>query len=423
MPSPLPDGKGIVFLVQSEGDAVDKVVLYSEGARRTVFELPGESLEYAVVYRSGYLVYDRATSSPGIWAVALSLDEGRASQARPFKVAEGTDPSVSRDGALVFLDGTSVHEGKRFRLVWFDRAGTVLPIEGMRAKEMGYNVSLSKNEDQALVAVRDEKTETTSIWRQRIDRPGVENQVTFPPSGESDFDPVWHPDGEHFFFRRSSLGLRKGRSLPLPILKARIDGQDKPVELAKGVSFSISEDGRFLTYEAPLPEEPNQRGIAFLDFKQKDLQPQFLPGANEGRQRPLLSPDGRFVAFMRRRQNTPQYFLTRFPSGEGEWLISGRLTTRAFWGADPQQTAFYFYRMTGSDVREMKMTLPMDGREPDFEKTTVLYDVNEKYFQHYVVPGPSRDGQRFLVPQETDFEAQSQRKLILKLNWVEEFGG
>lgn len=418
MPSPLPNGNGITFLVESEGGAVDKVVVYSEGERRTVFDqLPGETLESAIVDRSGYLIYDRKTTSPGIWAVALAPEVAGPTKAKPFKVAEGTDPSVSQNGALIFLDDTFVHKGQDFRLVWFNRAGTVEPIEGIRSKHMGYQVSLSGNEDQALASVVDEVSKTASIWLQHLDRPGVEVQVTNPPPGESDWNPTWHPDGEHFFFRRSSVWREEQRGLPFPIMKARLFAQDEPIEIVKGMNYSISEDGRFLVYETVLPEAPGLPGVAFLDFEQENPQPQFLPGANVGRRQPVLSPDGRYLAFIRHRPGRNLYFLTQFPSGEGEWQISGKNASIAFWGANPLQPTFYFGAWTGRKVWEKKMTLPTGGGRPKFEPTTLLYDGMEEQFQKYATPGLSRDGQRFLIPQKTDFEIRSKRKVILKLNW------
>jgi hypothetical protein len=47
-PSPLPEGRGVLFLVKSKAGKTDKIAVYANGSRKSVFELPGESFAFAI---------------------------------------------------------------------------------------------------------------------------------------------------------------------------------------------------------------------------------------------------------------------------------------------------------------------------------------------------------------------------------------
>jgi hypothetical protein len=51
---------------------------------------------------SGHLVFARAAPNAGLWAVPFSAP-ARAVTGEPFLIGRGTEPSLARDGTLVFL--------------------------------------------------------------------------------------------------------------------------------------------------------------------------------------------------------------------------------------------------------------------------------------------------------------------------------
>jgi hypothetical protein len=73
--------------------------------------------------------------------VPFSLERLEVTNENPFKVADGTDPSVGDGGTLLYLEGTSVHDPTTRRLVWLDQDGKAEPIVGMRSTRKRGRVS------------------------------------------------------------------------------------------------------------------------------------------------------------------------------------------------------------------------------------------------------------------------------------------
>ena len=69
---------------------------------------------------SGHILYQTAALSPGLWALPFSLETLKpAGEAFPI-VENAGDPSVAKDGTLVYVD---LFGGARGQLVWRDREG------------------------------------------------------------------------------------------------------------------------------------------------------------------------------------------------------------------------------------------------------------------------------------------------------------
>jgi hypothetical protein len=422
-PSPLPDGRGVVFLVESESNETDIIAVYTEGERKTVFELPGESFAFVVYDPRGYLLFDRASTSPGIWALPFSLDGMNRTGEPPFLVADGTDPSVSEDGTLLYLEGTSSHDTVTHQLVWLNEEGNVERIPDMRSQPMGRNVRLSADDTQALVEVFDNDRKQTSIWRHLLDRPGIAKAISNPPDGRSDLDPLWHPDGDHILFHRTSIGenIYSSYRLPGSIMKARLDGEGETAEIVENAfEFSLSGDGRYLVYETVAFDDPTRSVIAYLDFDQEGVGPQYLKGKNISRRGPQLSSDGRYLAYLEG-DGVAQLFLTPFPSADEPWQVSSETVGRCFWGRNPAQPTLYYYNSRGFAMSCVTIAFADAGGAPVFGEPKRIFNVNSKGFHHSTLSDPVRDGRRFLVPQRTDFGVQNKRKVVLDQNWLREF--
>ncbi|HVS01733.1 MAG TPA: protein kinase, partial [Thermoanaerobaculia bacterium] len=117
--APLPDGRGVIFVVH-RGEGIDTLELFAEGKRKQLLRLPGETLYTPVYSPSGHVLYERATTVPGVWALPFSLDDLEVT-GEPFLVAANASvPAAARDGTLVYVRGSSAALS---RLAWVDRSG------------------------------------------------------------------------------------------------------------------------------------------------------------------------------------------------------------------------------------------------------------------------------------------------------------
>lgn len=94
--SSLPDGRGLLFSVH-RASGLDTIAVYADGARRTVLEVPGDTLRSPVYSRAGYLLFQRASSATGIWAIRFDLDTLQTS-GDPFLVVPGAPVAKRGDG-------------------------------------------------------------------------------------------------------------------------------------------------------------------------------------------------------------------------------------------------------------------------------------------------------------------------------------
>ena len=412
-PSPLPDGRGVLLVVDSGGRRADTIGVFSRGQRKIVLRLEGENLQSPVYCDSGHIVFYRFTSSPGLWAVPFSLERLEVTDEKPFKIADGYVPSVAADGTLLYLVGGSLLANQK-RLVWIDENGNVEPI-ATREQLIFWRLSLSPgDESRALVGAVD--PDAGSIWVHNLLRGDVA-RVTFPPQGASDALPVWHPDGVHLLFQRNSVdGLK--------IMMGRVDGAGEPEEIVTGASFSLSTDGKYLVYNFR-SEGRQDFDLAYITLDEQ-IQPHVLRNTPSIERAPSISPDGRLLAYTSNESGDYETYLTRFPSGEGRWSVSLAGATLNFWGKDPTNQLFYYLDSTGEVLYQVTVNFGDEDTEPEIGDPQRLFNLPELGLDRYSRFDPSRDGGRFLAAQKADFGQQADKDdhgqgVVLVQNWASEF--
>lgn len=428
-PWALPDDLGLLLLVERSGtNAVDTIAHFAQGERRDVFQLPGEQLAFAVFDPAGYLIYERASSSRGLWAATWDPKNPESSTGPPFKIAAGTDPSVSNNGSLLFLQGTAVHDNRTFELVWIDDEGAVTPIPGMRPMRSGHDFNLNTEETQALVSVEEDQGDSSSIWRQDLERPGVVERLTIAAKGQRDIQPDWHPDGQHILFRRSALTGQAALLTPCPLLMARLDGSGEVSTVAEDVGlYSLA--GNTIAFSSNQDPFPVGGVIAYLDLT-KDAPPTVLPQNKDViRWSPALSSDAQFLAYnevtkdWRDADSSPkvQVYITDFPQASRRWLAKSGGVTRIFWGNNPQARALHMLSAHGSALSRIQVTIPPGNGIPEFSPPEFVFNVNSVGLPHFLYAEPSRDGTRFLAGQLTSFDPELRRAVNLSLHWAKEY--
>jgi serine/threonine protein kinase len=99
----LPNGRGLLFIVHRRNKPSDLIAVLSGGSRRAVLEMPGEGLRYPIYSPTGHVLFERATTNPGIWALPFSLDRLEATGAPFLVVPHGSSPTLAGDGTLCFV--------------------------------------------------------------------------------------------------------------------------------------------------------------------------------------------------------------------------------------------------------------------------------------------------------------------------------
>ncbi len=306
-PSPLPGGKGIVFLVHRKkiekpgsGGGHDTLAVWSPRGRKTVLQLAGENLGRPVYSPTGHILYERRSNNAGIWAVPFSLASLEVT-GEPFLVVPGgASPSVSADGTLVHTRGTS---GQLLQLVWVNRAGQVKGPIGQPQESLRW---LAVSPDGTRVAVSANENDNLDIWVHDVGR-GTKIRLTSAETPE--YSPTWSPDGARVFFNIQS-----------EILEVPADGTGEPRKLATGWGQAASRDGRFLLFTRPGGDATGQ-DLFYLDLAAGGEPAAFLQ-TPEDESFPRPSPDGRYVAYVSDESGRQEVYLKRFPSGEGEWPVS-----------------------------------------------------------------------------------------------------
>ena len=152
-PLVLPNRAGVLAVV-NYNDRTWKVVRISKGGlREPVLDIQGSA---QIAYSpSGDLLYGLGTG--GLWAVPLRLSPLGIS-GKPVRVTEeGSAPSVSADGSLVYLPRRLTAQ----RLVWVNRRGEVIGAIGQPQDSMS---SPNISPDGRQVAVRGTEAGKADIW-------------------------------------------------------------------------------------------------------------------------------------------------------------------------------------------------------------------------------------------------------------------
>lgn len=215
--------------------------------------------------------------------------------------------------------------------------------------------------------------------------------------------PVWSPDGRFIAFASQASG-------DLSVYLQPADGS-KPPELffsQKDRDFRVSSwsaDGRFLFMESNFKSQSDSGDIWMLDVSTKKAS-ELLSDSSATLRSPVLSPDGRWLAYSSDESGSNQLYVRPYPALDRKWQISqngllsqtnffalAATTYRPHWRNDGRE--LIFVSLNGSidavsvetQGENFVSTYPRTVFKPSFPLIAICASPDHKKFITAIVPG------------------------------------
>ena len=347
----------------------------------------------------GHLVFLRGDA---IWAAPFDLDSAQivGELAPVIHSLRSTDSrrdidtrariSVSSNGTLAYELGSNVSD----TLVWVDRDGD----EELLATSDGA-ASWPRLSPDGMTLALGVTQGARDIWLYDLQRDIFSRLTDFGASW-----PIWTADGESITFQ--TLGA--GGWLNLHVVAA--DRSTEPLQLLEGQIIQApgnwSQDGQTLVYYEIPPS--TQRDIWILHEGERSP---WLSTPNDERA-PVLSPNGRWLAYVSDEEGPDEVFVAAFPGPRGAIKVSSEGGREPLWSRDGREL---FYR---DGLRMMSVSVQTSGPLSP-QRPKILFEGNyardSNGNPNYDV---SLDGQRFVMARQG--EDSSNGGVVIVESWVEE---
>jgi Tol biopolymer transport system component len=335
-----------------------------------------------------------------LWAVPFSIERfGTAGE--PFLVRENaTDPSVSRDGTLVYVDGESAGG---FRMAWRDRDGKRLALIGQPQGNF-YYPAISPDGSRVIVEGHETIDRDGEVWIHDVDRPSME-RVTYAPG--NDRAPIWMPSGREILYS----AVRAGK---VQILRKQIGSHSEPEAVLSSdinvFASDVSAGGKLIVYDQHRSAE--QSDIWYLNVTSDGkLEPKPFLATDFEEKAGKISPDGRWLAYVSNETGAYEIYVQRFPEGGGKKRVSDQGGTGPRWSRDGKK--LYYVQLDLLIEVDVGLGEQLTLGQPQwlFEVAGLTKGISAH--PHYDV---SADGERFVV-----IESVGSTTVRVVQNWFAEF--
>ncbi len=398
-PSVLPDGKSILFGIQSREGWQTAVLSLETGEKRILLD----EAKQAGYTSSGHLVYEQPNTG-NLMAVPFDFPALEI-MGDPVPILQGVrqdgfavDYTFSSDGTLVYVSSSG--EGVQRRLVWVDRDGTIKPVTEI--KRQFEEPRLSPDGMRFSVTIWEGRAR--HIWMYEIDR-GI---LTPFPVEEQTYRAIWTPDGKRLIFSFERAGAYPD------IFWMSSDGSGEAEELISSSTIltptSWAPGGLVAYVEIGATTGGGDIYVSSVEGERTTEPVIATPQYDEANA--MFSPNGRWMAFTSNRSGRLEVYVRPFPGEGGVQQISTDGGLEPVWAQNGKEL---FYRngrkMMGVSV-QTGATFKAENPELLFEGS-YAYNFTGKTSNYDVTP----DGQRFLMVEEAE-EGQGQINVVL--NWFEE---
>jgi serine/threonine-protein kinase len=361
--------------------------------------LDGQILAAPFDARSGELLGNSIPMVDGIW------------------VSPGGDPFValSPEGSLVYWAGGLALED--FQLVWVNRSGQSTLVDPDWIFQPGIdNRSWAVSPDGRRLALKVLTDLGNDIWIKELPD-GPLSRLTFDEA--EDRFPRWSPDGRSITF----ISPRGGN---LDVWTKPADGTGE-AELLVDLERTVAEafwgpDGETLVLRTG-GTSGVIGGRDILAYRPgTDSVPVSLVDSEFDEAAPMLSPDGRWLAYHSDETGRREVFIRPFPDvDQGKWQVSDNGGRQPVWSADGNEL-FYVTGGSGTFGRRDMMVAEIETGPPfAIVRRHSLFSLSEGYYfannsrSYELAP----DGERFLMARVIDTE-EDPSQLILVQNWFTE---
>jgi Tol biopolymer transport system component len=303
--------------------------------------------------------------------------------------------SASSSGVLAYAEGIG---NPSRQLIWVDRSGRkVGEVPGADAYE---DLQISPDGKRLSFTL---VSGTRDIWVEDIAR-SVRTRLTFSSaSAQSDFSPIWSPDGLRIAYvsaRRGKFGLYQRASDGSGNEEILLEATEQP----RGV-HDWSRDGKY---------------VAFEEFSQGVWAIWMLPLFGERKPYPFLpslfnqyslrfSPDGKWVAYCSTETGRSEVYVVPFPGPGGKWQISTGGGVSPSWRRDGKEI-FYLApdnKLMVAEVKTTGLNFGVGTVSPLFENRIFRNLGSQPY-------DATADGQRFIINFSGE---QPSAAISLVVNW------
>ncbi len=371
----LPDGRHFLFTQPFEGKPwLQLGSLDSPQVRRLA--IAGSMARYV---EPGYLLYvrDGVLLAHAFDARTLEL-EGDALEVERgvsfFAPTGSASFSVSQQGTLV-LEPVS----KGSTLKWVDRDGRELESV-LRSEQRVRGMDLAPDGKRLVYSLVDSRDGTADLWLLDLER-GVSSRLTSAPRGE--YTPCWDPRGTRIVFSSDWKGPPNLQLLELTGAPPReLVPFDRHVQWAG----SWTPDGAAVLYSAA--SGANDSDLWMVDVASGERR--VLLATKFSEHRPVLSPDGKRLAFVSDTSGRPEVYLAPFPPGTEFLRVSADGGTSPAWSADGKEILF-----ESLDDALLSVALDTDAAGAlHAGRPKLLFHVADRTLNMWRL---SKDGQRILV--------------------------
>ncbi len=371
-PEVLPGGKAVLFTIQHADGSFPIAVWSAETHETTVLFRGGREVRYA---STGHLVYEAARTG-NLMAVPFDLESLQIT-GDPVSVLEGVrqspdsrvDYTLSLEGTLAYVPSSGP---ARVNLIWVDRQGNEEPLT--QESRNSAHFRLSPDGRQVVLGMYSQGSR--DIWIYDVER-GTYTQIT---AGGENMHPIWTPDGSRVTFNDELRNLywrwADGSGETEEILVS--ENEKQPT--------SWSPDGRILAFEERDPD--TGWNIAYVTLE-GDRTPTYLVSTPFNEQSPMISPDGRWLAYISEESGQDEVYVQPFPGGGEKQQISTQGGMEPIWSQDGREL---FYRNG-----DRMMTVAVETESGFSAGVPRLLFEGRYILDSHPRYGVSPDGQRFLL--------------------------
>jgi serine/threonine-protein kinase len=420
LPVALPASRGVLFTMCSAGCTSSDLYAFDFKADTSTKLVSGTIQGWYLP--TGHLAY--VGHDGQMFAIPFDLDDLKTS-GRPVPLLSGISlvagivpfVTMSSSGTLIVQTGEPSASGTSgSQLVWVDRAGKRTQVDSswsFRLAQTEQNQGWSLSPDGRRLVMNITTNSGDDIWMKEMPQ-GPVSRLTFDSASE--YRPRWTPDGQAVtYIRRAGGPVASGA-----LVQSRVDGTGGvqmliPQQVFEGLR---TKDGWVV---ARVGGDVGGKGRDIVGMRiGVDSSPRPLvasPNYNEAA--PVVSPDGRWLAYESDETGRMEVYVRPFPNTDGgKWQVSENGGQAPLWSRSGRELFFV------DAGRNMVVASVTSGPSPQLSARRVLFPLgNDLYLSNPELYTPydiSTDDKRFLMVSLMQPGNSDNVTFVLVDNWFEE---